>query len=128
MSGLAPHEPGLAGISGMKPSLMRRAVLMIRLCAAWRKTSVSRTTGSTRLSMMYRSTMPGSTEGNWLTSPAKSRLPLGSKVSYSSSTERPAADAKEVGMGNPAEETTATGLKKSSIALAACQQASASIV
>jgi hypothetical protein len=35
----------------------------------------------------------------------------GQPGSYSSVTECPAADAKEVGMGNPAEETTATGLK-----------------
>ena len=35
----------------MQPSLMRCAVVMIRLCAAWRKTSVSRTTGTTPLSI-----------------------------------------------------------------------------
>src|ERR1019366_5501277 len=42
-------------------------------------------------------------------------------VSHSFSTEHPAADAKEVGVGNPAEETTATGLKKTPILFAGCQ-------
>ena len=59
---------------------------------------------------------------------AESDPRLTGKGSSSSSTERPAADAKEVGMGNPAEETTATEHKKSPIAIATCQPASASIV
>ena len=50
---------------------------MIRLWAACRNTSVSRTTGTTPLSIRCRSTMPGPTDGNWSTSPTSSRLALG---------------------------------------------------
>lgn len=58
------HERTRASRAGLGRYLRREALvdamrrLMIRLCAAWRKTSLSRTTGFTRLSMMYRSTMP----------------------------------------------------------------------
>jgi len=44
---------------------------MIALFAAWRKTSVSRQTGSLPESMMSRSTQPVPTEGSWSTSPTR---------------------------------------------------------
>ena len=44
---------------------------MIRLCAAWRNTSVSRTTGTAPEPMMSASTCPGPTEGSWSTSPTR---------------------------------------------------------
>jgi hypothetical protein len=74
--------------------------------------------------MMCQSTLPGPTDANGPMSPSNIGLGLGGKVSYSSPTECPAADAKEVGVENPAEEATAIRLKKSSIAHVACQYAS----
>src|SRR6266700_2262053 len=59
--------------SGMTPWLIRCAFTMIWLLAAWRNTSVKRTTGSTPLAIMSASTWPGPTEGNWSTSPTTSR-------------------------------------------------------
>ena len=43
--------------------------MMIRLCAACRNTSVSRTTGTAPEAMMSASTWPGPTEGSWSMSP-----------------------------------------------------------
>src|SRR5271154_3412992 len=48
---------------------MRWALMMIRLAAACRNTSVSRTTGTTPEPMMSASTCPGPTDGNWSMSP-----------------------------------------------------------
>ncbi len=42
---------------------------MTRLVAAWRNTSVKRTTGTAPESMMSARTWPGPTEGSWSTSP-----------------------------------------------------------
>ena len=53
----------------MAPRLMPWAVVTIRLCAAWRNTSVNRTTGTAPEAMMSASTWPGPTEGSWSTSP-----------------------------------------------------------
>ena len=44
---------------------------MIRLSAAWRNISVSRTTGTAAESMMSASTWPGPTDGSWSTSPTR---------------------------------------------------------
>ena len=59
----------------MSPWLIRCALVMMRLLAACRNTSVRRTTGTTPLSIRSRNTSPGPTEGNWSTSPTSSRLP-----------------------------------------------------
>src|SRR5580700_4586140 len=48
---------------------MRWALMMIRLAAACRNTSVNRTTGTAPEPMMSASTCPGPTEGNWSISP-----------------------------------------------------------
>jgi hypothetical protein len=53
--------------------LIACAVVMILLCAAWRNTSVSRTTGTAPEPMMSASTWPGPTEGSWSMSPTISR-------------------------------------------------------
>src|SRR5277367_1509225 len=45
---------------------------MMRLSAAWRKTSVKRMTGTAPEAMMSASTCPGPTEGSWSTSPTSS--------------------------------------------------------
>jgi len=45
---------------------------MIRLSAAWRKTSVKRTTGMAPDAMTSANTCPGPTEGSWSTSPTSS--------------------------------------------------------
>ena len=58
--------------SGICPWLMRWALMMIRLSAAWRNTSVSRTTGTAPMSIRSASTWPGPTEGSWSTSPTRS--------------------------------------------------------
>ena len=58
---------------GIWPLLMRWALTTMWLCAAWRKTSVSRATGSTRLSRMSRSTLPAPTLGSWSASPTSTR-------------------------------------------------------
>ena len=55
--------------SGIWPRLIRWALVMIRLPAAWRNTSVSRTTGTAPEPMMSARTWPGPTEGSWSTSP-----------------------------------------------------------
>src|SRR5215510_9646414 len=49
---------------GIRPSLMRCALMMISLSAAWRKTSVRRTTGMAPDAMTSANTCPGPTEGN----------------------------------------------------------------
>ena len=59
--------------SGIRPWLMRWALVMIRLCAACRNTSVSRTTGTAPDAMMSASTWPGPTDGSWSMSPTISR-------------------------------------------------------
>src|SRR5262249_34386544 len=48
------------------------ALTMIRLSAAWRKTSVKRTNGIAPDAMTSASTCPGPTEGSWSTSPTSS--------------------------------------------------------
>ena len=53
----------------MAPRLMPWAAVTIRLCAAWRNTSVNRTTGIAPEAIMLASTCPGPTEGSWSTSP-----------------------------------------------------------
>src|SRR3984957_15370002 len=53
---------------------MRCALITMRLCAAWRKTSVKRAVGITAEFMMSASTWPGPTDGNWSASPT-SRSP-----------------------------------------------------
>ena len=45
------------------------AVVTIRLRAAWRNTSVNRTTDTAPEAMMSANTCPGPTEGSWSTSP-----------------------------------------------------------
>ena len=55
--------------SGMAPRLIPWAVVTIRLPAAWRNTSVNRTTGTAPEAMMSARTWPGPTEGSWSTSP-----------------------------------------------------------
>ena len=47
----------------MAPRLMPWVVVTILLCAAWRNTSVNRTTGTAPEAMMSASTWPGPTEG-----------------------------------------------------------------
>jgi hypothetical protein len=44
---------------------------MILLAAAWRNTSVKRTTGTRPLSIRSRKAFPGPTEGSWSTSPTR---------------------------------------------------------
>src|ERR1035437_5691008 len=73
-------SPPLAETSGIWPSLIRWALMMIRLCAACRNTSARRTTGTTLLSITCCSTMPGPTDGNWSMSPTKSRLAFGGRA------------------------------------------------
>jgi hypothetical protein len=58
--------------SGMRPWLIWWALVMILLAAAWRNTSVSRTTGTAPDPMMSASTWPGPTEGSWSMSPTTS--------------------------------------------------------
>ena len=53
----------------MAPRLMPWAVVTIRLLAAWRNTSVRRTTGTAPEAMTSASTWPLPTEGSWSTSP-----------------------------------------------------------
>src|SRR5687768_13288544 len=53
---------------GHPPLVMRWALAMIRLSAAWRKISVSRTIGTAPEPMMSASTWPGPTDGSWSTS------------------------------------------------------------
>ena len=48
----------------MVPRLIPWAVVTIRLRAAWRNTSVNRTTGTAAEAMMSASTWPGPTEGS----------------------------------------------------------------
>ena len=63
-------------VSGMWPLLIRWALTTMRLSAACRNTSVSRTTGTRPELMMSASTCPGPTDGNWSTSPTSSRPAL----------------------------------------------------
>jgi len=51
---------------------MRCAVVMIRLAAAWRNTSVSRITGTAPEAITSASTWPGPTLGSWSASPTSS--------------------------------------------------------
>src|SRR4051795_10547918 len=53
-----------ADVIAMK-RLMRWALIMMRHCAAWRKTSVRRTTGTAPDEMISARTWPGPTEGSW---------------------------------------------------------------
>src|SRR5207344_1553178 len=52
---------------------IRWALVMMRLCAAWRNTSVRRTTGTAADEMTSASTWPAPTEGNWSMSPTIKR-------------------------------------------------------
>src|SRR6266704_47665 len=54
---------------GNWPVLMRWALVTMWLSAAWRNTSVSRTTGTCLDSIRSRRTIPGPTLGNWSISP-----------------------------------------------------------
>ena len=58
--------------SGICPLLIRCALVMTRLPAAWRNTSVNLTTGTKLQAMMSASTWPGPTDGSWSTSPTMS--------------------------------------------------------
>ena len=58
--------------SGIWPRLIRCALVMIRLAAACRNTSVRRTTGTAPDAITSASTCPGPTEGSWSTSPTSS--------------------------------------------------------
>ena len=60
----------------MRPWLIRCALVMIRLWAACRNTSVSRTTGTAPEAMMSARTCPGPTEGSWSMSPTISSAAL----------------------------------------------------
>ena len=60
----------------MAPWLIRWALVMIRLAAACRKTSVNRTTGTAPEAMTSASTCPGPTEGSWSMSPTISSAAL----------------------------------------------------
>ena len=85
----------------MAPRLMPWAVVTIRLRAAWRNTSVNRTTGTAPEAMMSASTWPGPTEGSWSTSPtissaassgtaaSSARINMTSTIEVSSITSRP---------------------------------------
>ena len=53
------------------PLMMRWALTMMRLSAAWRNTSMSRTTGTAADPMTSASTWPGPTDGSWSTSPTR---------------------------------------------------------
>ena len=55
--------PGWDSHSGIWPWLMRWALTMIRLPAAWRNTSVSRTTGTMPLSIRSPEHLPGAHRG-----------------------------------------------------------------
>src|SRR5262249_25320338 len=55
---------------------MRWALVMIRLRAAWRNTSVSRTAGTAPDEIMSARTCPGPTEGSWSMSPTIKRAAL----------------------------------------------------
>src|SRR4030088_2738093 len=55
---------------------MRWALVMMRLCAACRNTSVRRTNGTAPDEMMSASTWPGPTEGSWSISPTIKRAAL----------------------------------------------------
>jgi hypothetical protein len=57
-------EPSTGARSGIRPWLIRCALVMIRLSAAWRKISVSLTTGTAPEAMMSPRTCPGPTEGS----------------------------------------------------------------
>ena len=62
--------------SGIEPWLMRWALVMMRLCAACRNTSVRRTTGTAPDEMTSASTWPGPTDGSWSMSPTIRRAAL----------------------------------------------------
>ena len=84
----------------MAPLLIPWAVVTIRLCAAWRNTSVNRTTGTAPEAMISASTWPGPTEGSWSTSPtirraassgtaaSSARISITSTIDVSSITSR----------------------------------------
>ena len=87
------------------PWLIRWALVTIRLPAAWRNTSVRRTTGTAPEAMMSASTCPGPTEGSWSTSPtSSSAAPLG---------QRPAA-ARASAARPPCEVSSTTSRSQSS--------------
>ena len=55
---------------------MRWALMMMRLCAACRNTSVRRTTGTAPDEITSANTWPGPTEGSWSMSPTSKRAAL----------------------------------------------------
>src|SRR6478736_3584476 len=59
---------------------MRWALMMIRLAAACRNTSVNRTTGTAPEPMMSANTCPGPAEGNWSISPTINSAALSIRV------------------------------------------------
>src|SRR6516164_5841450 len=93
---------------------MRWALVMIRLCAACRNTSVSRTTGTAPDEMMSASTWPGPTEGSWSMSPTINRealsgtalksacISMTSTMEASSTTSR----SQSSGLSSPPPEAT----------------------
>ena len=97
----------------MAPRLIPWAVVTIRLCAAWRNTSVNRTTGTAPEAMMSASTWPGPTEGSWSTSPTISiaassgttatsaRISITSTMDVSSITSRPQSSGFSPSRRNP---------------------------
>jgi hypothetical protein len=100
----ALHALGSASsISGICPRRIRCALVMMWLPAACLNTSVSRTTGTTPLSIKSPSTVPGPTGGSWSTSPTRTNpARLGtartsecisgtSTIEVSSTTRRPQA-------------------------------------
>ena len=97
----------------MAPRLMPWAVVTIRLRAAWRNTSVNRTTGTAPEAMMSASTWPGPTEGSWSTSPtisnaapsgtaaSSARISMTSTIDVSSTTSRPHRNGLSASRRNP---------------------------
>ena len=61
--------PPAGADSGSSPWLTAWAARTIQLCPAWRKISVSRTTGTAPEAIRSASTVPGPTDGSWSTSP-----------------------------------------------------------
>ena len=97
----------------MAPRLISWAVVTIRLCAAWRNTSVNRTTGTAAEAMMSASTWPGPTESSWSTSPtfsnaapsgtaaSRARISMTSTIDVSSITSRPQLSGLSASRLNP---------------------------
>ena len=89
----------------MAPRLMPWAAVTIRLCAAWRNTSVNRTTGTAPEAMMSASTWPGPTEGSWSTSPTIS----------SAASSGTAASSARISITSIGETATALDTRRASV-------------